>query len=99
MHGEFLTLAPACKNCGLSFAFADAGNRAGCLRDVIRGYFGGGRGALGIEVLYEPPYWVYLVIFPPLTAIKVCIGMLRPLKGLLIALQYRNKAEDGRLES
>jgi uncharacterized protein (DUF983 family) len=28
----------------------------------------------------------------------VCFGLLRPLKALLIALQYRNKAEEGRLE-
>ena len=42
--------------------------------------------------------WVYLVIFLPLTLI-VCVGLLRPLKGLLVALQYRNKAEQGRLES
>ena len=44
---------------------------------------------------YEPPMWVHAMIFLPLTLI-VCIGMLRPLKGVLIALQYRNKAEQGR---
>ena len=33
----------------------------------------------------------------PLTLV-VCLGMLRPLKGVLVALQYANKAEQGRLE-
>ena len=41
--------------------------------------------------------WVHLVIFLPMTLI-VCLGLLRPLKGILVALQYRNKAEQGRLE-
>jgi uncharacterized protein (DUF983 family) len=31
----------------------------------------------------------------PLTVI-VCAGLLRPTKGLLITLQYANKAEEGR---
>ena len=30
--------------------------------------------------------------------VVVCLGMLRPFKGLLIALQYRLKAEQGRLD-
>ncbi|MCC2101252.1 MAG: DUF983 domain-containing protein, partial [Hyphomicrobiales bacterium] len=53
--------------------------------------------ALWLEVSYEPPMWVYFVIFLPLTLI-VCLGMLRPLKGVLVALQYANRAEQGRLE-
>ena len=55
-------------------------------------------GALWLDVAYEPPFWVFVVIFLPLTLI-VCLGMLRPLKGVLVALQYANKAEQGRLES
>lgn len=33
----------------------------------------------------------------PLTLI-VCLGLLRPLKGILIALQYHHKAEHERLK-
>jgi uncharacterized protein (DUF983 family) len=53
--------------------------------------------ALWTELRYEPPLWVYLGAFRHLTLI-VCLGLLRPLKGLLIALQYHNKAEEGRLK-
>ena len=53
--------------------------------------------ALGVDVAYEPPLWVYFVIFLPLTLL-VCLGLLRPLKGLLIASQYKNKAAPGRLD-
>jgi uncharacterized protein (DUF983 family) len=52
--------------------------------------------ALWTEIVYQPPIWVHMVVFLPLTLI-VCLGLLRPLKGVLIALQYRNKAELGRL--
>ena len=31
-------------------------------------------------------------------AVIVCVGPLRPLKGLLIALQYRFQAAEGRIE-
>ena len=37
-------------------------------------------------------------IFLPLTLL-VCLGLLRPLKGLLIASQYKNKAAPGRLDA
>ena len=53
--------------------------------------------ALAVEIAYEPPFWVYVVVFLPLTLV-VCLGMLRPLKGFLIAAQYTNKAAPGRLD-
>ena len=35
---------------------------------------------------------------PPLPLVLVlCLGTLRPIKGLIIGLQYRNKAEQGRI--
>ncbi len=97
MFSGFLDVAPACKSCGLNFGFADAGDGPAVFVMLFGGFLVVGA-ALWTEVVYEPPFWVYLVVFLPLTAI-VCIGLLRPLKGLLIALQYRNKAEQGRLES
>ncbi|MEA2861773.1 MAG: hypothetical protein QOC72_3812, partial [Methylobacteriaceae bacterium] len=53
--------------------------------------------ALIVDVKYEPPLWVHFIISLPLTVI-VCLALLRPAKGVLVALQYRNKAEQGRLE-
>lgn len=100
-HGStfagFLNVAPACKACGLNFGFADAGDGPAVFVMLFGGFLIVGA-ALWIEVMFEPPIWVYVVVFLPLTAI-VCVGMLRPLKGLLIALQYRNKAGQGRFES
>ena len=53
--------------------------------------------ALIFDFRYEPPMWVHLVVTLPLGAL-VCLAILRPLKGVMIALQYQNKAEQGRLD-
>lgn len=96
MFSGLLTLVPRCESCGLSFAFADAGDGPAVFVILIAGFLVLGA-ALWTELAYQPPFWVHIVVFLPLTAI-VCIGLLRPTKGLLVALQYRNKAEQGRLQ-
>jgi uncharacterized protein (DUF983 family) len=93
----FLTLAPSCSRCGLPFDFADSGDGPAFFVSFAAGLLVVGV-ALVVDVLYEPPIWVHLVISLPLVLV-LCLGLLRPLKGLLIALQYRNKAEQGRMES
>ena len=47
--------------------------------------------------MYQPPFWVHAVLWLPLILI-VTLGPLRPMKGLMIALQYHHKAAEGRLE-
>jgi uncharacterized protein (DUF983 family) len=92
----FLDLAPSCQACGLDYSFADAGDGPAVFVTLFAGFIVLGL-ALWTELTYAPPIWVHLVIFLPLTVV-VCLGILRPLKGLLIALQYKNKAEQGRME-
>ncbi len=96
MFSGFLTLAPKCEVCGLDYAFADAGDGPAVLVTLFAGFIVLGI-ALAVEIAYEPPLWVYVVVFLPLTLV-VCLGMLRPLKGILIATQYVNKASPGRLD-
>ncbi len=92
----FLSIAPNCRSCGLDFKFADAGDGPAVFVTLLAGFVVLGA-ALWVELKYEPPMWVHLVVFMPLTPI-VCLAMLRPLKGVMVALQYRNRAEEGRLE-
>jgi len=92
----FLDLVKTCDACGLDFSFADAGDGPAVFVCLLGGFLVLG-GALWTEIHYEPPFWVHLVIFLPLTVL-ICGGLLRPLKGLLVALQFRNKAEQGRLD-
>lgn len=96
LFSGFINLAPKCDVCGLDYKFADSGDGPAVFVTLFAGFVVLGA-ALWTELNYEPPFWVHMVIFLPLTII-VCLGMLRPLKGLLIALQYRNKAEQGRLD-
>ncbi|MBV9217987.1 MAG: DUF983 domain-containing protein [Methylobacteriaceae bacterium] len=91
----FLKVAPHCPACGLDLKFADAGDGPAVFVTLLAGFVVLGL-ALITELLYEPPIWVHLVIFLPLT-LFVCLGLLRPLKGVLVALQYRNRAEQARL--
>ena len=89
-------MRPACESCGLDFGFADAGDGPAVFVILIGGaivVFA----ALIVEVLYQPPYWVHAALWLPLILI-VTLGPLRPIKGLLIALQYHHKAQEGRLE-
>ena len=96
IFSSFLTLAPRCNSCGLNLGFADSGDGPAVFVTLLGGFLVLGA-ALWTELQYEPPFWVHLVAFLPLTLV-VCLGLLRPLKGILIALQYRNKAEQGRLK-
>ena len=91
----FLTVAPRCQNCGLEFDFADAGDGPAVFIMMIVGFIVVGL-ALVIEFSFNPPYWLMAVILVPLV-LGLSIGLLRPLKGLMIAQQYRHRAELGRI--
>jgi uncharacterized protein (DUF983 family) len=96
LFAGFVTVAPRCSVCGLDLSFADAGDGPAVFVSLIAGFVVLGA-ALAVETAYEPPLWIYPVIFAPL-AVAVCIGLLRPFKGFLIASQYVNRAAPGRLE-
>jgi uncharacterized protein (DUF983 family) len=53
---------------------------------------------LAVEIAYAPPYWVHAVLWIPLILITTLLP-LRPMKGLLIALQYHHQAAEGRFTS
>jgi len=92
----FLTLPPRCEVCGLDYGFADAGDGPAVFIILIAGFIVVGA-ALVTEVLYQPPFWVHAALWLPLILI-VTLGPLRPMKGLLISLQYFHKAAEGRLD-
>jgi uncharacterized protein (DUF983 family) len=43
--------------------------------------------ALHVEVSYAPPSWVHFGLWLPLT-LGLCIGLLQPIKGAVVALQW-----------
>jgi uncharacterized protein (DUF983 family) len=90
----FLTVPSRCEGCGLDYGFADSGDGPAVFIMFIAGFIVVGA-ALATEVIYHPPYWVHAVLWVPLILI-VTLGLLRPMKGLMIALQYHHKAEERR---
>jgi uncharacterized protein (DUF983 family) len=91
----FLTLRPRCEHCGLDYSFADAGDGPAVFVILIGGFivvFA----AMVVEFLYQPPYWVHAALWLP-AILLFTLGPLRPIKGLMIALQYHHKAQEGRL--
>jgi uncharacterized protein (DUF983 family) len=90
----FLALRPRCEACGLDFSFADSGDGPAVFIMFLAGFIVVGA-ALITEVLYQPPFWVHAALWLPLILV-VTLGPLRPMKGLLIALQYHHKAAEGR---
>ena len=92
----FLDVASACGVCGLDFGFADSGDGPAVFVSfaalvVVTG------AALLIDAMFAPPMWLVLLIIVPL-ALVLCLGLLRPAKALLIGLQFKHKAEQGRFE-
>jgi uncharacterized protein (DUF983 family) len=93
----YLTLAPRCEVCGLDYDFADAGDGPAVFVILITGFVVVGL-ALIAEILYSPPYWLHALLWGSL-AILLPLVLLRSFKGVLIALQFRHKAEEGKLAS
>jgi uncharacterized protein (DUF983 family) len=91
-----LILRDKCDRCGLSYAFADSGDGPAVFAIFILGFLVLG-GALLVEFRLQPPWWVHVVLWGLLTPV-LAIGLLRVLKATLIALQYKHKAGEGRLE-
>ncbi len=93
----YLRLAPRCTVCGLDYDFADSGDGPAVFVILVTGFIVCGA-ALIVEVLYSPPYWLHAVLWGSLSIVLPLV-LLRSFKGVLIALQFRNKAEEGRLAS
>jgi uncharacterized protein (DUF983 family) len=97
LFSGYLTLAPRCNVCGLDYGFAEAGDGPAVFVILVTGFIVVGA-ALFVEMAYAPPYWLHAVIWGPL-AILLPLLLLRSFKGVLVALQYKHKAEEGRLAS
>ena len=97
LFSGYLTLAPRCNVCGLDYSFAEAGDGPAVFVILVTGFIVVGA-ALYVEMAYAPPYWLHAVIWGPL-AILLPLLLLRSFKGVLVALQYKHKAEEGRLAS
>ncbi len=94
--GFSLDVVERCDVCDLGLKFVDPGDGPAVFAILILGVVILG-GALWVEFRMNPPFWVHILLWVPITLV-VAFGLLRPLKGVLVALQYHHKAEQGRLD-
>jgi uncharacterized protein (DUF983 family) len=88
----FLKVVESCAVCGFDFSRLNTGDGAAVFVMQIAGgivVFT----ALFVEIAYRPPVWALLAVALP-AVLAFSLGLMRPGKGLMIALQMRNKAAD-----
>jgi uncharacterized protein (DUF983 family) len=92
----YLKVASRCESCGLDLTFADSGDGPAIFIIFIVGFLIVALAAI-TEATFHPHPMVHLAMWIPLT-IVLCLVLLPPFKGVMIALQYRNDASEGRPE-
>ncbi|NBB52332.1 DUF983 domain-containing protein [Rhizobium sp. CRIBSB] len=94
LYAGFLKVAERCDACGFDFRTLNTGDGAAVFIMQIAGgivVFG----ALFVQVAYNPPIVLMLAVALPLV-FTLSVGLMRPGKGLMIALQMRNRAGQSR---
>lgn len=91
-----LKVRPRCSSCGLDYSFIDAGDGPVVFVILLMGLVIMGL-ILWAEYTFHPPVWLHVVVWGPLTVV-LTVWVQRMIKGLLIALQYRNNAGQGRID-
>lgn len=96
LFNGFLALRQKCEVCRLDFSFADPADGPAffvmcfaCVPSVAL--------AVWIEVVFQPPFWVHLLVSLPVLLLT-CILPLRPIKGWLVASQFFYKAQQGAID-
>jgi uncharacterized protein (DUF983 family) len=96
LFNGYIATAKGCGNCGLDYSFIDVGDGPVPFVIMIVGFIVCGL-ALWTDITLSTPLWLHFIIWMPL-AVLLSLFALRWVKGILIALQYRNKAALGVLD-
>lgn len=92
----YLKLRKECEQCRLDYAKADSGDGPAVFVIFIVGFAAVAMAFVARYVLYAP---IGVALFISMAfAIGSILLIIRPLKATMIALQYANKASEGRLE-
>ena len=94
LYCGFLKVCERCEACGADLSRADSGDGPVVFILLIVGAIGC-FGLLFTEFTLHPPVWLQMLIWLPLIG-AMTVGALRPFKGVLIALQFRNRASEAR---
>lgn len=92
LFAGFLAVVPRCATCGLDLRAQDSGDGPVAFIVLIVGFLVVGA-ALIVEVRWEWPIWLHLAVWLPLAG-AASVGLMRPLKATLVALQYRHRRHE-----
>ena len=95
LFSRMLNMRERCDQCGLDYRFVDTGDGPAVFAIFILGFLCLG-GALIAEFKFGVPWWFHVLLWGIFTPV-FAVFLLRFLKSTLIALQFKNKAEEGRL--
>ena len=87
--------APKCRACGLDLSAFNVGDGPAAFLILLIGAVIVGL-AVTVDLKFSPPWWVHVLLWLPLTTAAV-IASLRIAKALLLALEYRHRAREGRI--
>jgi len=86
----YLTVRGTCEACGLGLADHDTGDGPAVFVIFILGAVMVPL-ALSVEAAFQPPLWLHAVLWS-VTILAGTVALLRPLKGLMVALHYRHRS-------
>ena len=89
----FLTVAPRCESCGLDLARHDSGDGPAVFLIFLLGFLVVPV-ALYVAMKVDWPLWLHAILWGAVV-LGLTIGMLRPAKAGLIALQFRHRGAGG----
>lgn len=84
---KFMKVAEACGHCGEAFHHHRADDFPAYLVIILVGHFVVPL-ATYVEVAYSPAYWIQAAFWLPLI-LAMSVGLLQPVKGAVVALQWQ----------
>ncbi len=84
LFAGWLKVRPVCEACDYPLGKVETGDGAATFIMQITGFLVGVP-ALAVNLAWQPPLWLNLIIWPPL-ALLIALGLMRPGKGLMTAL-------------
>lgn len=90
--GLSVTVRDECAHCGLHIGRHDSADGPAVFLIFLLGTILVPL-ALLVETLFAPPLWVHGVVWTAV-ALGITLGLLRPIKAYVIALQYRHRSSD-----
>lgn len=95
LFNGWINFAEKCRGCGLDFAGFNVGDGPAAFLILIVGAILVA-GAITVELMFEPPFWVHLIWLP--IGLGLTVFGLRVGKAVLLSQEYTHAAREGRLQ-